>query len=297
MAQPNIDFSTPETPKLPTVDAYEKTLPEILALPEDELITINIDVMAAVTSVTGALPEIRAMRDAIAAQWRNFDFEQFDKLEQYTLALNQAHSSYRSAFAPKANVAELAAELTVLRDKLLVNAQSLASMGLINSEQLKNVKVGTGYRALASDVLTLDTVFRENWAQIASKTPFSQADLHAAGSLALELVAAVGQREQAPVLVGEAALMRQKAFTLFVRAYDEARRAVLYLRAKAGDADSIAPSLYQGRAGRRRSGDEDVTPPPPSGVTPSPNGSSPAGPLPIVIDNQAGLPVDNPFTS
>ncbi len=234
---------------------------------------------------------------ALGLDQPGFDFEQFDKLEQYTLALNQAQSSYRSAASPKANVVELATEVTALRDKLLVNAQSLASMGLINSERLKNVKVAPGYRALASDVLTLDTVFRENWAQVAGKTPFSQADLHAAGSLALELVAAVGQREQAPVLVGEAALMRQKAFTLFVRAYDEARRAVLYLRAKAGDADSIAPSLYLGRAGRRRSGDEDVTPPPPSGVTPSPNGSATAGPPPIVIDNQAGLPVDNPFTS
>jgi hypothetical protein len=93
--------------------------------------------------------------------------------------------------------------------------------------------------------------------------------------------------------------MRQKAFTLFVRAYDEARRAVQYLRAKAGDADSIAPSLYQGRAGRRRSGDgdEDVTPPPPSGVCSTPNGLPTAALPPIVIDNPAGLPVDNPFTS
>ena len=43
---------------------------------------------------------------------------------------------------------------------------------------------------------------------------------------------------------------------LFMRAYAKARAVVQYLRAEVGDADDIAPSLYAGRAKRRKVGAE-----------------------------------------
>ncbi len=295
MAQSNLVFENVPTPKLATEEAYDNILAEIVAVPDEELTTVNIDVVAAVTTVIGSLPEIKAFRSSIEAEWRNFDFVQFDKLETYALALNHAHSLYRGAFAPRANVIELAADLGLMRDRMLSNAQSLASLGLINGERLKTVKTVTGYKALASDVLTLGTVFKEHWSNVEGKTPYTPAELHRSGSAALELLTAVGLREQTPVLVGEAALTRQRAFTLFVRAYDEARRAVHYLRAKAGDADRIAPSLYAGRTVRRRNGEQEVID---TAAAPnaSANGAEAAAPA-IIIDNRAGLPVDNPFTS
>jgi hypothetical protein len=60
-------------------------------------------------------------------------------------------------------------------------------------------------------------------------------------------VSAVGSREEAPANVAEVAQQRQRNFTLFVKAYDEVRRAVSFLRWKEGDLDRIAPSLYSGR--------------------------------------------------
>jgi hypothetical protein len=63
-------------------------------------------------------------------------------------------------------------------------------------------------------------------------------------------VRAAGQREQGPAVVVETARIRQQAFTLLVKAYDETRRAVSFLRWREGDADTIAPSLYAGRGGR-----------------------------------------------
>ena len=144
------------TPATPTEAAYQRVLNDILAVTQTNSLGIDIDVMSAVNGVLVALPRIRALRPRIAAEWRNFDFERFDKLEDYALALSHAHSLYRACGAAKGSVAERAR-----------------------------------------------------------------------------------------------ALSRQQAFTLFERAYAEARRAVSYLRAPWGDADAIAPSLRACRAGHR----------------------------------------------
>ncbi|MEY2934141.1 MAG: hypothetical protein RL033_4890 [Pseudomonadota bacterium] len=286
-------------PLLPTEAAYEQVLAEIQAIPEQELTTVNIDVMAAVTTVTGALPEIRALRSEIEANLLNFDLAQFDKLELYTLALNQAHSRYRSASTPKENVAGLAAELTVARDHLLANASSLANLRLLDGDRLKNVKTVAGYRALASDVLTLCTVFRDDWTRVEGKTPYTLAELHRLGTQALQMVSVLGLREQAPGTPVEPTLLRQQAFTLLLRTYENARRAVHYLRGKSGDAESIAPSLYTSRTGRRRESDEAVPAAQAAAAGAASEGSAPGTPAPrqIVIDNAAGLPVDHPFTN
>lgn len=285
---------------LPTEAAYERILPEIEAIKEHELIPVNIDTMAAVTTATGALPEIIAVRPEIEANLRNFDLEQFDKLGDYTLALNHAHSRYRSASLPKEDVTGLAGNLTEARDNLLANASSLANLGLLDGERLKNVKSVPGYRALASDVLTLCTVYRDDWAKVEGKTPYTPAELHRLGTRALQLVSVLGTREQAPGTPAEATLLRQKAFTLFVRAYENARRAVHYLRAKEGDAESIAPSLYTSRSGRRRES-EDVAPAlsaPAAGMASTGAVAvTPGQSRQLAIDNVAGLPVDQPFTN
>ncbi len=46
---------------------------------------------------------------------------------------------------------------------------------------------------------------------------------------------------------------RQRAYTLLVNAYDQARRAVTYLRREEKDVEKFTPSLWVGR-GRRRNG-------------------------------------------
>lgn len=283
---------------LATEAAFEQVAEEIRAIPEQDLITVNIDMMAAITTVTGALPEIRALRPEIEANLLNFDLAQFDKLELYVLALTHTHTRYRSASLPKESVAGLTGELAVARDNLLANASSLANLRLLDGDRLKNVKTALGYRALASDVLTLCNVFRDDWARVEGKTPYTPAELHRLGTQALQLVSVLGSREQAPSTPAEATLLRQQAFTLFLRAYENARRAVHYLRGK--EAESIAPSLYTSRSGRRRDTEEatpaaaEVAATSPSTAATSAN-SSPSRQL--LIDNAAGLPVDSPFTN
>jgi hypothetical protein len=128
---------------------------------------------------------------------------------------------------------------------------------------------------------------------VENKTPVTLAALNDAGNRAVELLAAVGLREQGPISTGEAARLRQKAYRLFVRAYDDVRRAVVYLRSPQGDADEIAPSLYAGRGGSRRRPSEDT---PVNGATQQDTPDVPDFGT-INVDNSAGLPVTKPFTN
>lgn len=62
----------------------------------------------------------------------------------------------------------------------------------------------------------------------------------------------LGRREQSPTLIAEVPGNRQRAFTLFMRAYVQARRAIGFLRWERADLDEIAPSLYASRGTKKR---------------------------------------------
>lgn len=249
------DEAAPSTPprQLPTEVAYDAIYPEMAALPDQDVTRVNIDLVGAVTTVLGTLPEVRALRSQIEDELPFFDLERFDKLDLYALALNHTNALHRSVLSPTTALTELGTSLTAVRARLLANARSLAEYGLIDDERLEECKAANGYRPLATSVLTLVALHKEHWASIESKTPLSFDALNEAGTLAVELLAAVGIEDQAPLTVGEALQAKQKAFKLLLQAYDDARRAVTYLRWREDDADQIAPSLYAGRCARPRS--------------------------------------------
>jgi hypothetical protein len=256
--------------------AFEELLPELLAVSEDSIPPILIDIPTAVTTVLGALPRIRQLRPDIVETLRRFDLAEFDKLEQYTLAVSHAHALHRAAHGPKVSLTAMARELVGLRNMLLSDVRSLASHRLINAERLTGRKATPGYRALAYDVLTLVEMLKEAWNDVHSRTPMTLAELDGAAARAEELLMAVGLRDQARPTVAEATVLRHKAFALFLRVYGRARAAVQYLRAELGDADEIAPSLYAGRAKRRKNDGEppDGSPALP-GVSADPGAMSP----------------------
>jgi hypothetical protein len=304
MTQTNVISEAIPGEQLATERAYQTIYPEFASVPDDELVPISIDVMGVVTTVIGVLPELRALRVELEAALRTFDFVRFDKLEDYALALSYANTLHRAALAPKREIIEMANELTGIRDRFLENARSLASHAVLDGERLKECKTANGYRALVSDVFILVEVFKGNWSAVEGKTPITPAALQNAGNLGLDLLAAVGQKDQGPVLIGEATLTRQRAFTLLVRTYEDTRRAVQYVRGKQGDADEIIPSLYAGRGPRRRVDDDAEAPITPvatsvgmaRATSPVLSPAHPEG-APIHIDNSAGFPLDSPFIS
>ena len=123
--------------------------------------------------------------------------------------------------------------------------------GLIAADSLSELSGPVGYKNLAADLQSLSTIYLANWEKLADTTSVKQEEFQRAQQLSFYLFRSVGRREQSPALVAETADMRARAFTLLTDAYDNARRAIIYLRWNEGDADIICPSLFAGRSNGR----------------------------------------------
>ena len=271
--------------------AFDRCKPEMDALQPADLVSVNVDLGIAITTVRGALPNIAGYR-AQLADLPTLEVKRIDKLEDYALATAHAQGLYLTAVTPPESIPALAAEALNLRESLHGDAATLGRHGLIDGERIKGLRQGTGHKTLAFDLIGLVAVFRDGWAKVEGKTPTDPKTLDRAEVVADQLLGALGERETAPAVVAEISAVRQRAFTLLFRAYDDARRAISFLRWNEGDADSIVPSIYQGRGGRGRS----VT----TGDTASPATPVPAAPVGIHTAAAAeapGLPGGSPFVS
>lgn len=248
-------------------DAFERVKADFAALGPEELMQINLDIPNAVATILGVLPEVRALRPRIAKELGTFDLSAFDKLEDYALALKYAQTSFLTATQPPDDLPALSTEALKLRERLLADAQALAHRGLIDGAQLAQMKGVNGYKNVAQDLDILSKVLQQNWEKFQGKSPVTADELQTAARISTRLMRVVGLREQGPVERAEASEQRTRAFTRLMQVYEAARLAVGYLRAREGDAESIAPTLYTGRP-KRRPGDTSTEVP--SGNIPAP---------------------------
>jgi len=285
-------------------DAYQSLLGEIRAVPTSELVPINLDIPTAVTTALGALPEIRALRSRVVSEMPQLDVARFDKLEAYTLAIGHAHALYMAASAPQESLDQIAETAATLRETLFSDASALAQRNLLDGQRLAGLKGPHGFRNLAFDLFALAAMMRDNWGAISGKTAIQLTELDQAETLADRILTTVGQREQGPAVVAASAEIRQRAFSLFVSAYDHARRAISFLRWNEDDVDQIAPSLYAGRTtGRRKNSDTQAARPatPPEGAPKAPGTSEAPKPATPAAQNggaagaSVGLPQSEPF--
>jgi hypothetical protein len=225
------------------------------------------------------------------AALKGADMAKFDKIRDYAFALGHAHSEYRAALGPADPIGTISEEVTEMREQLFADALGLGRRGLLEASRIEKLRSGVGYKNVAFDVLGLVSLFRERANELAGKTAVTAQELDHAAERAQQLVTAVGLKEQSSVGVTAAALLRQQAFTLFTQAYDEARRAIGFLRWHSGDGDTIAPSLWAGRGGRKPVEPETtapVVPATPTDGTTKQSASTASTPA-------AGLPGANPF--
>jgi hypothetical protein len=270
-------------------------------LQRDELDQVTIDPLAATSTARGALPQIMKYYDRIIAL-PEFDRKNVDLLDTYARATHYAHNEYLAASSPPERFDALVEECTELRELLLMDATAAAKRDLIAEQPLLGLKGKTGYKNVASDLMTLCIMLRGAWPQLVGKTAVTEAELERAEILSDRLVNDVGLREQAGASINQVALERQQAFTLFVSAYDQVRRAISYLRWDEGDADDIAPSLYAGRGGgRKKTMAESETPTTAPAVTPTaaatPTAPSTATTGTATAKSTTGLPGADPFAN
>jgi hypothetical protein len=275
--------------------AYERRLSEICAVPDGELLPVNLDVQGAVATVLGTLPEIRALRSELV-RLPQLDGSVVDALEDYAMAAGEASSLYATATAPQEDIVALNEEASELRELLRSDATALANRGLIDRARLASFKGLVGYKNVAFELIDWANLIQDCWSRIEGKTALSAAELVRAKQVGERLVRAAGLREQGPATVVEAARRRQQAFTLLMKAYDEVRRGVAFLRWRERDAEQVAPSLYSGKARSRRSDVETFTEATPGAPLASASPSTPAPP-PVHAPVAPGLPGASPFTA
>jgi len=282
------DHDTPPASEKLFEEHYQALLPKFRALAADELVPINLDIPAAVTTALGVAPEVRALKERLVRELPLLDLEALMKLDEYAMALMHAHTLYLMAAQPVDSLQPLVEEGSELREVLFADATALVQRRLLNGSQLRDLQGPVGYKNLAVDLQILAALFREHLPELAGKCATSPAELHRAEQIAAEILRTVGLREQGPPSAAATADMRARAYTVFMRAYDQARRAVSFLNWNDGDVATIAPSLFAGRSNGRRKHGSDAPAPAPRPETPAP--VSPEG-EPVA----AGMPGAAPF--
>lgn len=273
--------------------AYNVTAEERRALPPDEVMALNLDPFAVTSTVLGAMQAINALRPA-AAKLDGFDITHFDRAPKYALALRHCNTLYLMATTGPKALEQRAQEAYDWREKMRAESNTYVLHGVMNEERLKEYSGQKGYRNVSSDLLIQVAAFKEVWPQIESKSFLKRSQLDQIAELASEIDRLVGLREMTPQSVEQSADDRARAFTLLMRSWNQIRRAVNYLRADEGDADSIAPSLFTTRKRRSSSSQEEPEPPEPPVVTPpEAGGTQPGAPVNRALLNS--LPGGNPF--
>lgn len=231
-------------------EALDVLRDELLAMDPRTLVPVNLDVPTCALLVMGVVKDLEVYRPALSELCGADRIRCLDRLDLVARAALIAHAR-RQAFDTGVNLQPAAAELTKIRDALHAEARALVARDVLHPGVLGELVGRNGFKNLCVDVLQLVSVFDANWFAIEGASGITRSYLARAETLADRLALALGERAQAGVTA--AADIRQRAFTLLLDTYDDARRIITYLRWKEGDYDRIAPSFYANRGtGRRR---------------------------------------------
>jgi hypothetical protein len=236
--------------------AFEALAPELAAIPAETLIKVNLYVPKVVGTVMAKLRSIRTLRPKIEEYLPKFNLARFDRLETIVLALFYAHGAHLVASRPTPPLPALTERGTKLRRILLADASTQAERELFSEEVLADIRKGTGYQDLGEDLIALVSLYRSRWAEVKPTSGVSLAELDEAESLAAPLLVAAEERGMIPENRAKAIEQRRRAFTLLIDAYDDVRRAALYLCRTVKEANEIAPSLYSGRGQPSQEGED-----------------------------------------
>lgn len=225
--------------------AFAIAHPEMLALDKDRLLTVYVDIKHAVTVILHAVPGIQAQRVRMLAL-PEFDIRNVDMLLTYARAAAYVDRLYPAELKPKEDPTEAAA-LTLgveKRDLLLHEVKGFAMRKLVDDSCVRTLPMTVGYRHVAFSIARCSDVIREVWPLVRSS--MTLADLDDADALAERLMVIAGERDGV-TSQSEGSVMRQRAFTLLMNAYEQAARAITFLHWNSPVADVLVPSVARKR--------------------------------------------------
>src|SRR5688572_4413761 len=109
--------------------AYESMLPEIMKIPREDYLPVNLEIPAVVTIVLGAISEIKKMREECARSFPQMDLTLFERIEAMALAMGYAHSRHKAASLPTLPVQELSERVVEVREIFALDWSALARRG------------------------------------------------------------------------------------------------------------------------------------------------------------------------
>lgn len=253
MPRPKSVKSAPAKPPVAlAAAAFAKIKQRLGKLKVEEVATATADVPTTVSTVLGALPSLRAMRDPIVEELPKHPIALLDDLEDYALAAWYAHLLHENQGVEGDALKKLQEEATPLRDSLLIAAEALAHRGLLDQKRVSEIRSNQANQDTANDLLALSELFSAQWDRVKAKTAVEEQEVQQASELGTKLIMALGAKDTAtagkPV---DSADRRARAYTLLVRAYSACRRAAAYVRWEQGDVDELAPPLVRRGPGRK----------------------------------------------
>lgn len=232
--------------------AFRTVEPELATIGSDDLVPINVDIPTACTVALGAADRLDQLAEEMAELPR-FNRKAIKNLRLYALAALYANA-VSTVDASDDAVVTLLAEATPLRENMLFAAEALAHRAVLSPQRVAEIRSGQGHLDTADDLIALSALFRDSWSAVQNKTTVTKEEVERSGVLGSQLHVALGARRvgtSARSRVAEPQLARERTFSLFMKAYDECRRAAVYLRWHEGDANEFAPSIYIRRKRRQ----------------------------------------------
>lgn len=223
----------------------------------------GLELTSVVTTVLGALPAVRAHREAIVAALPGHPIELLDALEDR--ALGAWHANLLATQGAALDVAPMEAEAKRLREDLLIAAEPLAHRDLLDRARVADVRLGDA--PIHADLVALAELYLASWSKIADKTPVEKKEVEHASKLGADLALALETQAQLAQLadLGDLDTVRSQALALLLEAYDATRRALAYVRWHEGDLEALAPSPKK-KVVRAKKAPGEESPVPPSVV-------------------------------
>jgi hypothetical protein len=264
---------------------FDQVLPALKAIPDNEVKKPRVSIDAAASLVLGAIDRLEPYLDDLARLFPN-DANVVKELRTRAFAMLYAWVDNRTALPAPAELPPLVAEGLALRQRLLLSAEVMVAEGAIPAASVAEIRAGSGHLDVGTDLLNLAKLLGRNEKALDETSPKTKALLPEADRLGAMIVVAYGKKEQAKGPDSEPVRMRDRSYTHFFVAFEEARDQLAYLRRKEGDADKILPSIFASKRGR----------------TTEPDAPSPApSPLPVPLNGGAkpspDVDPDSPFIS
>jgi len=251
----NEHVATEEAASAPMVGPFARVV-----VPEDFSVS-SLDASTAAGIAEGSLPRILKHYAAVEAEFGEERAGYIHGLQALVDETQDANLNVTMAEAGGA-VGALHAEVLVEHTLLLTDAEALVNRKLLTAKQVEPCRPIQGHKTTVESTLLLVKLFREQWEQVSASTPTKAADLDRAERKALRMRQRLNEREQGSNKL-DVVEQRANSLATLVRQYGEIRRMIGFVRYWHDDADTIAPSLWSGRRGKKRAsgandGGEDV---------------------------------------